>query len=134
MVEKLFKLLNFSIDNFFKANSLMTDNIKIFDITTEKEEINNQISTQNYDIILVKNEKQKIGYIHSDEFQKKDKKTTIRNISNEEKIDQNTTLTTIINKFKKCYYLFVFKNNKFKGIITYADLNRSPIQVFCFIY
>ena len=45
-----------------------------------------------------------------------------------------TQIPEIIEKFKNLYYLFVYdEENKFTGLITYADLNKPPLYSYLYI-
>lgn len=138
MARRIFDVTKIDVDKFFRAISLMTDisKIRLFDEGTPQKEISVYLKINNYDLALIQKKDNAIGYLLSADITKEDGPiidANIRSISPDEKIDYNVKIDDVINKFNDYRYLFVYDKNNFAGIITYADLNRRPIHVFCYI-
>lgn len=138
MARRIFDVTKIDIDRFFKVKSLMTDisNIYFFKETVSHNEVFEYLKSNNYDMGLCRKKDGSIGYLLVPdviENSKSNIKSRIRSISPDEKINCDAGIDDAINKFNEYRYLFVFDNNDFAGIITYADLNRRPIHVFCYI-
>ena len=138
MARRIFDVTKIDVDKFFKAKSLMTDISKInfFKENVSLNEVFMYLKSNNYDLGLCRKKDGSIGYLLVPDVIENSKgsiKSRIRSISPNEKINCDTGIDDVINKFNEYRYLFAFDNNDFTGIITYADLNRRPIHVFCYI-
>ena len=136
---KLTNLLNNicgDINRYFTANSFMTerDNIDIFDMDYHSDYFKKYIESNNYDIVLAKNSNNDLFYITRESLMKNgNSKDIFLRIPKNEKIDSNELIPEIIEKFKKYYCVFVYDKTEFNGLITYADLNKSPIYSYSYI-
>ncbi len=138
MARRIFDITKINLNDFLKAKTLMTkmSEIKIFDENTSLREVFNYLKFNNFDIGICKEKDESFGYLlFTDIFEESNNsiKHQIKPIDKNEKIGFNEGIDIVINRFNESRYLFVFDNDDFIGIITYADLNRRPIHVFCYI-
>ena len=137
-LEELLIEISGDINKFYTANSFMTDEAKImfFDEEEDIETLRNYSEKNNYDILLIKKKNNRIAYIESEDIKNcKNVKEILNNISEEEKITIDTQMPKIIDKFKEFPHVFVYdKKNLFKGVITYADLNKPPLYSYLYIF
>ncbi|MHA1169108.1 MAG: CBS domain-containing protein, partial [Candidatus Hodarchaeales archaeon] len=136
MGKRMVDLIDMNIDNFFRAESMMTksDSITYFSLEASVDEIKHHLEINNFDIALLRNNDDSISYILYKDLISSDNITEInRHITEEQMIAPDAPISEIINKFQNMKYLFVFDNKIFLGLITYADLNKYPMQVFCYM-
>ena len=136
MGRRMVDLINMDIDNFFKAESMMTksDDIHFFNNDSSIEEIRHHLEINNFDIALIRNNYAFQSYIYKKDLQSCDNiDEIIHRINDEEIIAPNASISEIINAFQNRKFLFVMSDGDFLGLITYADLNKYPLQVFCYM-
>jgi hypothetical protein len=124
------------INKYFTAKCFMTDKteIEIFDEKEDIDNLRNYCKQNNYDIVFVKRKSNEISYIKSIDIEKSKKIVEkINTISREERININAQIPEIIDKFKEQQYVFVYDDEIFKGIITYADLNNPSLYSYLYI-
>jgi len=121
---------------YFTAKCFMTDKteIEIFDEKKDIDNLRNYCKQNNYDIGFVKRKSNEISYVKSKDLENcKNINKIINTISREERIDINAQISEVIDKFKDLQYLFVYDDDIFKGIITYADLNKPSLYSYLYI-
>jgi hypothetical protein len=121
---------------YFTAKCFMTDKteIEIFDEKKDIDNLRNYCKQNNYDIGFVKRKSNEISYVKSKDLENcKNINKIINTISREERIDINAQIPEVIDKFKDLQYLFVYDDDIFKGIITYADLNKPSLYSYLYI-
>ena len=125
------------VGDFFKAKALMTEEnvIEIFDYQDNEviKKSMNHMRDNRYDLAIIKNKKT-YGYILQEEALNEN---NIQNIFHEiksgEKITPNDTISTVLDRFYQVEYQFVFYNDEFCGLITYADFNRLTMTSFLYV-
>lgn len=119
--------------DYFTANSLMTDitSDMIFSLDDSEEKIKLYLIANNFDLAIFKTT-DAYGYkLFDSEHQTL---SDLKSITIENRIDSETGLSEIVKKMRDHYYLFVFDSyERLIGLINYSDLNREPVQVFCFL-
>jgi hypothetical protein len=136
MARRALEQAKIKLEKFFKAENLMSETT-IFRIN-KPGKIINYMESNNYDLAILKNDN-KYNYVLLNDIEKdktfdKIPSKIIKNIEVSQKININSSIDKVINRFEHCNYLFVFnKTNEVKGLITYADLNDSPVYAFCYI-
>lgn len=136
-LKKMLDAIFGDLNNFFTANCFITEEAKITELQEDChiDIIKNYFRENNYDILLIKNENNKLSYIKREDIENhKNIKNNFINISEEEKVKTYTQIPEIIEKFETFYYLFVYdEKNMFTGLITYADLNKPPLYSYLYI-
>jgi len=128
----------FDLNQFLIAKHIMTpaEKIEIFNEKSKLKDALKYLKSNNFDIAVVEMNSKSYGYIMREDIEYNRTKGGIRkhikNISPEGKIPSNLPLEEVIKKFEKHHYLFIFDEDMFKGIITYADLNKTPIYVLLY--
>lgn len=136
MARRAAEQANFKIESFFKAKNLMSE-VKIFKVN-EFSKIKDYLKNNNYDLAVLESANN-YSYVFLDDIGKNESLSEItaqmkKSIGANQRVDLDSSIETIINKFKTYKYLFVFnKASVIKGLITYADLNKAPVYAFCYI-
>ena len=121
---------------YFTAKCFMTDKteIEIFDEKKDIGNLRNYCKQNNYDIGFVKRKSNEISYVKSKDLENcKNINKIINTISREERININAQIPEVIDKFKEQQHVFVYDNDIFNGIITYADLNNPSLYSYLYI-
>lgn len=127
------------MNEFFLAKNLMTDAVKVrlFADDTPVERVEQYLSQHNFDIALVGGMHDALGYAVETDIREATN-TEIgpfkQSISPEQTVGPKANAIEVLQRFAEYRYVFVFDHqHKFSGLITYADLNKPPLYVLCFI-
>lgn len=136
-LKKILDAIFGDLNNFFTAKCFITEEAKIKKLHEDYhiDILKNYFKENNHDILLIKNENNKLSYIKREDIKNcKNIKIIFNHISEEDKVKMYTQIPEIIEKFKTLYYIFVYdENNMFTGLITYADLNKPPLYSYLYI-
>ena len=139
MAHRVLKTVSVNIRKFLTAEGLMTDLAKIhlFGENYDRQQLIQYLEANSFDVGIVKRTNGEYGYVLLDEIKSQregEEIENIRTIKPLERIEADSSVESVINKFNEGYYLFVFHGQKeLRGIITYADLNKAPISTFCYV-
>jgi len=127
------------IENYFIAKNIMTV-LKKEDFINKEiniKEVITFLNINNYDLAIINIGRNQFDYVLLEDLARGEYLSLFeyaKVITPEQRVDENASIVDIIEAFNSQYYLFVYdKNDSIKGIITYADLNRQPIQAYCYI-
>jgi hypothetical protein len=94
----------------------------------------NQMNKGNYDLIPLCENGAFVGYVTRKTLeQTKEIKPAYREITVERIVSANTRILDMINLFQASKFFFVLEGNDLVGLVTYSDLNKSPVRALLFI-
>mgnify|MGYP001078328433 CR=1 FL=1 len=137
-LEDLLGDISSETDKYFKARCFMTEKAEteIFDEKKEIDSLRIYCKQNNYDIALIKRKNNEIAYIKLIDMENENCKNIIdiiNTISREKRININTPIPELLDKFEELKYVFVYDGDIFKGIITLADLNKPSLYTYSYI-
>ena len=113
---------------------------RIFDENSKLKDVLEHLKSKNFDIGIVRKNDGSYGYVMREDIELDGKKYSdadihkyVKNVNLEEKISPDLPLEEVIKKLGERDYLFVF-NEDLIGIITYADLNKTPVYTLFYSF
>lgn len=94
----------------------------------------NKMNRENYDLMPLRENCVLVGYVERKTLeQTKEIKPAFREIMVDRIVSADTRILDMINLFQASRFFFVLEGNKLVGLVTYSDLNKSPVRALLFI-
>lgn len=94
----------------------------------------NQMNKNNYDLMPLRENGGFVGYVERKTLeQTKEIKEAYREITVEKIVSADTRIIDMISLFQTSRFFFVLQGNSLVGLVTYSDLNKSPVRALLFI-
>jgi hypothetical protein len=93
-----------------------------------------KMNAANYDLMPLIENKAFIGYVERKILEQTNEiRTAYKEITVEKIVSADTAITDMINLFQNSRFFFVLEGNDLVGLVTYSDLNKSPVRALIFI-
>lgn len=118
----------------FLVSHIFVPNLTACTWNTDPISILNQMNRDNYDLMPLRENGAFIGYVERKTLKHtKEIKSAYREITVEKIVSANTRILDMISLFQASKFFFVLEGNVLVGLVTYSDMNKSPVRALLFI-